>query len=184
MTELMSARTPAHRRLIFEEFFYLELGLELKRRKLRTRQGTAFVTNDQVREALKQILPFKPTAAQKRVLGEIVHDMRRTQPMRRLPPRRRRLRQNHRRLPGRARSHRKRLSSSAHGAHRNPRHAALPLRAQTPFRKDFTAHEAPLPHRPPHRLPRRQDQARHPAPASSAARSTWPSAPTPSSKTK
>jgi len=84
MTELMSARTPAHRRLIFEEFFYLELGLELKRRKLRNRQGTAFVTNDQVREALKQILPFKPTAAQKRVLGEIVHDMRRTQPMRRL----------------------------------------------------------------------------------------------------
>jgi RecG-like helicase len=84
MTDLMSARTPAHRRLIFEEFFYLELGLELKRRKLRNRQGTAFVTNDQVREALKQILPFKPTAAQKRVLGEIVHDMRRTQPMRRL----------------------------------------------------------------------------------------------------
>jgi len=80
----MSARTPAHRRLIFEEFFYLELGLELKRRKLRSRQGTAFVTNDQVREALKQILPFKPTTAQKRVLGEIVHDMRRTQPMRRL----------------------------------------------------------------------------------------------------
>jgi len=84
MTDLMSARTPAHRRLIFEEFFYLELGLELKRRKLRSRQGTAFVTNDQVREALKQILPFKPTTAQKRVLGEIVHDMRRTQPMRRL----------------------------------------------------------------------------------------------------
>jgi len=84
MTELMSARTPAHRRLIFEEFFYLELGLELKRRKLRARQGTAFTTNDQVREALKQILPFKPTAAQKRVLGEIVSDMRRPQPMRRL----------------------------------------------------------------------------------------------------
>ena len=84
MTELMSARTPAHRRLIFEEFFYLELGLELKRRKLRNRQGTAFVTNDQVREALKQILPFKPTSAQKRVLGEIVSDMRRPQPMRRL----------------------------------------------------------------------------------------------------
>jgi ATP-dependent DNA helicase RecG len=84
MTELMAARTPAHRRLIFEEFFYLELGLELKRRRLRERPGTAFVTNDQVRSALKQILPFKPTAAQKRVLGEIVADMRRAQPMRRL----------------------------------------------------------------------------------------------------
>ena len=49
MTELMSARTPAHRRLIFEELWYLELGLELKRRRLREREGTAFVTNDQVR---------------------------------------------------------------------------------------------------------------------------------------
>jgi ATP-dependent DNA helicase RecG len=84
ITELMSARTPAHRRLIFEEFWYLELGLELKRRRLRERAGTVFVTNDSVREALKQVLPFKPTAAQKRVLGEIVTDMRNKQPMRRL----------------------------------------------------------------------------------------------------
>jgi ATP-dependent DNA helicase RecG len=84
MSELMSARTPAHRRLIFEEFFYLELGLELKRRRLRDRHGCAFTTNDQVREALKQVLPFKPTAAQKRVLGEIVADMRQPHPMRRL----------------------------------------------------------------------------------------------------
>ncbi len=81
---LTAARTPAHRRLIFEEFFYLELGLELKRRRLRGRQGVAFETNPEVREALKRVLPFKPTAAQKRVLGEIVGDMRRTQPMRRL----------------------------------------------------------------------------------------------------
>jgi ATP-dependent DNA helicase RecG len=84
ITELMSARTPAHRRLIFEELWYLELGLELKRRRLREREGTAFQTNDQVRAALKQVLPFKPTAAQKRVLGEIVADMRAPRPMRRL----------------------------------------------------------------------------------------------------
>ena len=84
MTELMAARTPAHRRLIFEEFWYLELGLELKRRRLRERAGTAFVTHDGVRAALKQVLPFKPTTAQKRVLGEIVADMRKPQPMRRL----------------------------------------------------------------------------------------------------
>lgn len=84
MVDLMSARTPAHRRLIFEELWYLELGLELKRRRLRERQGTAFATNETVREALKQVLPFKPTAAQKRVLGEIVTDMRTPRPMRRL----------------------------------------------------------------------------------------------------
>jgi ATP-dependent DNA helicase RecG len=84
MTELMSAATPAHRRLIFEELFYLELGLELKRRRMREREGTAFATNTKVREAIKQVLPFHPTAAQKRVLGEIASDMRRPQPMRRL----------------------------------------------------------------------------------------------------
>ena len=84
MEELMAARTPAHRRLIFEEFFYLELGLELKRRKLRERVGTRFETGKHVREAIKQVLPFHPTKAQKRVLGEIVGDMKKTQPMRRL----------------------------------------------------------------------------------------------------
>jgi ATP-dependent DNA helicase RecG len=84
MAELMSAATPGHRRLIFEELFYLELGLELKRRRMREREGTAFVTNVKVREAIKQVLPFHPTTAQKRVLGEIASDMRRPQPMRRL----------------------------------------------------------------------------------------------------
>jgi ATP-dependent DNA helicase RecG len=84
MVELMSAATPGHRRLIFEELFYLELGLELKRRRMREREGTAFVTNVKVREAIKQVLPFHPTAAQKRVLGEIAADMRKPQPMRRL----------------------------------------------------------------------------------------------------
>jgi len=84
MMELMSAASPGHRRLIFEELFYLELGLELKRRRMRERAGTAFVTNVKVREAIKQVLPFHPTSAQKRVLGEIAEDMRKPQPMRRL----------------------------------------------------------------------------------------------------
>ncbi len=84
LIELQAAATPAHRRLIFEELWYLELGLELKRRRMRERAGTAFVTGPEVREALKQVLPFHPTAAQKRVLAEIVADMRQPQPMRRL----------------------------------------------------------------------------------------------------
>ena len=84
MVELMTASSPGHRRLIFEELFYLELGLELKRRRMREREGTSFATDAKVREAIKQVLPFHPTAAQKRVLSEIVSDMRRPQPMRRL----------------------------------------------------------------------------------------------------
>ncbi len=82
--ELRGASTRGHRRLIFEEFWYLELGLELKRRRMRERVGTKFSTGPEVREAIKQVLPFHPTSAQKRVLGEIVGDMRKSQPMRRL----------------------------------------------------------------------------------------------------
>ncbi len=83
-TELQSAATPAHRRLIFEELFFLELGLKLKRRRMKERQGIAFATGDKVREAIREVLPFHPTAAQKRALGEIVADMRAPSPMRRL----------------------------------------------------------------------------------------------------
>jgi ATP-dependent DNA helicase RecG len=82
--DLQSSNTPGHRRLIFEELFYLELGLELKRRRMREREGIAFATGESVRNAIKQILPFHPTAAQKRVLGEIATEMRRPHPMRRL----------------------------------------------------------------------------------------------------
>ena len=84
MADLQAFTTPAHARLIFEELFYLELGLELKRKRLRDRAGIAFTADDNVRNAIKQVLPFRPTAAQKRVLGEIVEDMRKPQPMRRL----------------------------------------------------------------------------------------------------
>ena len=84
MSQLQSSGTAAHKRLIFEELFYLECGLELKRRKLKERAGIAFATNDKVREAIRQILPFHPTTAQKTALGEIVADMREASPMRRL----------------------------------------------------------------------------------------------------
>ncbi len=81
---LESRSTPAHRRLIFEELFFLEVGLELKRRNFRRRTGISFELNDRVREAIKRFLPFRPTAAQKKVLGEIAADMQAPIPMRRL----------------------------------------------------------------------------------------------------
>jgi ATP-dependent DNA helicase RecG len=84
MSLLTSARTPAQRRMIFEELFFLELGLELKRRKALKQSGIAFPTGDTVRKALRQILPFHPTQAQKQALGEIAGDMRKPVPMRRL----------------------------------------------------------------------------------------------------
>jgi ATP-dependent DNA helicase RecG len=83
-SQLQGSSTPAHRRLIFEELFFLELGLELKRRRMRERAGIEFAATDKVREAIREVLPFHPTTAQKRALGEIVTDMRAASPMRRL----------------------------------------------------------------------------------------------------
>src|SRR6185312_13459657 len=84
LQDLQEARTPAHVRMIFEELFLLELGLELKRRQLKAETGVAFQLNEQARQAIKKILPFHPTSAQKRALKEIAADMQKPAPMRRL----------------------------------------------------------------------------------------------------
>jgi len=83
-TDLQSSRTAAHIRMIFDELFFIELGLELKRREQKAQTGIAFRLEAKVREAIKKILPFHPTAAQKRVLKEIATDMQAASPMRRL----------------------------------------------------------------------------------------------------
>ena len=82
--DLQSSRTPAHIRMIFDELFFVELGLELKRRQQKSQTGIAFRLDDRVRAAIKKILPFHPTPAQKRVLKEIAVDMEKPYPMRRL----------------------------------------------------------------------------------------------------
>jgi ATP-dependent DNA helicase RecG len=81
---LNAFRSPGHVRLIFEEFFWLEVGLALKRAKARQARGIQFELNEGIREKIKAMLPFKPTGAQKRVLKEIADDMASPQPMSRL----------------------------------------------------------------------------------------------------
>ena len=82
---LNTFRSPAQQRLIFEEFFLYQLSLGLDRRATRKENAIAFrVREDPIREALKRILPFKPTEAQKRVLAEIVADLEKPAPMNRL----------------------------------------------------------------------------------------------------
>ena len=81
---LNAFRTQAQFRLIFEEFFWLETGLALKRNKAKSAPGIPFQLTPRVREQIKAMLPFKPTGAQKRVLAEIAHDMAAPRPMNRL----------------------------------------------------------------------------------------------------
>jgi ATP-dependent DNA helicase RecG len=82
---LNTFRSPAQQRLIFEEFFLYQLSLALDRKATRKENAIAFrLREDAVREALKRILPFKPTTAQKRVLAEIASDLEKPSPMNRL----------------------------------------------------------------------------------------------------
>ena len=81
---LNAFRSQAQFRLIFEEFFWLECGVALKRSKARTLPGIAFEIDARVRERIRAMLPFKPTGAQKRVIQEIADDMKQPRPMNRL----------------------------------------------------------------------------------------------------
>ena len=81
---LNAFRSPGQFRLIFEEFFWLECGIALKRSKARTLPGIGFELTARVREQIKAMLPFKPTGAQKRVIQEIANDMKEPRPMNRL----------------------------------------------------------------------------------------------------
>ncbi len=85
MEDYNLARSPAHRRLIFEEFFWLSLALGLRRgERIKEPKGEIIEITDRVREAVRSILPFHPTEAQKRALKEIVDDMTGDEPMNRL----------------------------------------------------------------------------------------------------
>jgi ATP-dependent DNA helicase RecG len=84
--QLLNLQTsPAHQRLAFEEFFFLELGMALRQRDIMRESGIAFHTDDTPSATeLLHILPFRLTAAQRRVVNEIQRDMANPHPMNRL----------------------------------------------------------------------------------------------------
>ena len=77
-------RSPAHERLVLEELFLLQLGLEARRAGRAREPGIALpLGEERVREAAAG-LPFRLTAAQARVLHEIEGDLAMPHPMHRL----------------------------------------------------------------------------------------------------
>lgn len=85
LVELDLDLTQVHRRFVFEEFFSFQLDLQvLKRRRERFPKGRTIKVDRKVREAVRSILSFHPTAAQERVLKEIVSDLRGPKVMSRL----------------------------------------------------------------------------------------------------
>lgn len=84
LENLNEGRTPAHRALAFDEFFFWELGLALKQRGVTLEEGIPFQVNHRYTKQLVKLLPFELTAAQRRVLSEIKNDMMAPHPMHRL----------------------------------------------------------------------------------------------------
>ena len=76
--------TPAHQSLAFDEFFFWELGLALKKQGILREEGIAFQVSHRYTKELVRLLPFELTAAQRRVLAEIKTDMMAPHPMHRL----------------------------------------------------------------------------------------------------
>jgi ATP-dependent DNA helicase RecG len=84
IAQLAAGRSAAQRALVFDEFFFLELGLALKRRGVVLEQGIPFSVNHTYTKPLAKLLPYELTDAQRRVLGEIKQDLMSPQPMNRL----------------------------------------------------------------------------------------------------
>ena len=83
--EFLSMRSKAHLRMILQEFFTLQLALRVRRASEETKKKSRRVDiEDELREEVKRILPFRLTTAQKRVLREIAGDLRSERPMYRL----------------------------------------------------------------------------------------------------
>jgi ATP-dependent DNA helicase RecG len=86
-TDLVAAAaraTPAFRRLVFEEFFFLQLALARRRRGVKVEAGIAFEAGPRAVAAAVARVPFQLTRSQQKVLGEIARDMARPEPMNRL----------------------------------------------------------------------------------------------------
>jgi ATP-dependent DNA helicase RecG len=77
-------RSDGHRRIIFDEFFFLELGLALKKKGMALETGITFQTDGILARKLLDLLSFQLTRSQDKVWAEIREDLERPHPMNRL----------------------------------------------------------------------------------------------------
>ncbi len=78
-------KSPAHQRLIFEELFWVALGLAVKRgKRMKESKGATIKIDNRMKERIGSVLPFKLTESQRKVVKELFKDMRSDAPMNRL----------------------------------------------------------------------------------------------------
>jgi ATP-dependent DNA helicase RecG len=82
---LNDAASPAHRSIVFEELFFLQLGLGLRKQARRDSSGVPLASSEcRMPARMRELLSFKLTTAQERVLAEIARDLSSECPMQRL----------------------------------------------------------------------------------------------------
>ena len=74
----------ARKRLVFDEFFFLELGLALRKKSQTREKTTPFQPSQKLKPEFLKQLPFELTQAQKNAISEIETDLGRPYPMSRL----------------------------------------------------------------------------------------------------
>ncbi|MBP9013207.1 MAG: ATP-dependent DNA helicase RecG [Smithella sp.] len=84
MEQLLSFRSDAHKRLIYDEFFFFQLGMAIKKSGRILEKGIPFKLGGELLGKFYSILHFDLTDAQKRVIGEIHRDMAEGKAMNRL----------------------------------------------------------------------------------------------------
>jgi len=84
VADLAERRSLAHRSIVFDELFFLELGMMLRKHSIAAEPGISFRPLGELAGRLCERLPFRLTGAQRRVLGEIRRDMAASHPMNRL----------------------------------------------------------------------------------------------------
>ena len=77
-------RSDAHRSLIYDEFFFFQLGMALRKRGELLERGIAFRPGGEMLKRFFEALPFTLTHAQQRVISEIQQDMTSVRSMNRL----------------------------------------------------------------------------------------------------
>lgn len=82
--ELQTGEHPMQQRLAFEELLAHQLSLRQLRQQQQRKAAPAMLVNGQLKLALEKNLSFALTAAQRRVIGEIKHDLDQPHPMQRL----------------------------------------------------------------------------------------------------
>ncbi len=80
----MESLKRARRRLCFDEFFLIQMGVLRQRHAWRSQPGKPVEIDEELLRSFIDSLPFELTSAQKRALNEIVEDLRKDKPMSRL----------------------------------------------------------------------------------------------------